>query len=215
MFSVEQPPINVDNDFSDYLVRQWVSLRNELAFKNNYSPLHTLPSKPKEGNTYYFGQPIPPQILEKGLYIYDGNLYIRLTPTYARAYLSDPSAGLYANGEPIVDYGRVYPQGSVNKEITVDTLAGTITIGIDGVYEIVASVTGTGSADNNYYGVYYENGAETIYVGHGLWVNTSPSLTFSSTQTLPLTAGTTLSLKVTAEAGTFTVNNATFSVSRL
>ena len=122
------------------------------------------------------------------------------------------NTGTYANLATVANYtdSNVYSELS---GISVDPVAGTITVAADGVYAVEIYSDTTGSNNNAYYGLQLIiNPGPTRIVGAIQWDNLNPAMVFSAILTLRLTAGVVLSLQALASTGTLTFKECTFYV---
>lgn len=69
--SVEQPPIGIETNFKDYLVRQLTQINLALSQSNYFVPRNSLPNKFRVGELFYFAGAVPTTpITGEGLWIY-------------------------------------------------------------------------------------------------------------------------------------------------
>lgn len=69
--SIEQPPVNTDVAFKDYLIRQLTQINLALSQSNYFVPRNSLPKKYRVGEMFYFADAIPTTpITGEGLWIY-------------------------------------------------------------------------------------------------------------------------------------------------
>lgn len=70
---IEQPPLDTEQPMSEYLARQFININNALGSTNEHVSYYNMPPKPREGVIYYFGAPVPPDIIREGFWcIIDG-----------------------------------------------------------------------------------------------------------------------------------------------
>lgn len=75
---IEQPPPETEQQMSDYLVRQFVGVRDALDATTRLPSLFAVPAKPRNGDVRYFGQAIPPQIQYPGFWGYENGRWVPL-----------------------------------------------------------------------------------------------------------------------------------------
>lgn len=79
MLHIEQPPLEIDAEVSEYLNRMFVRVDNLFRVVNIYSPRKIYPTKPRIGGLYYFEDSIPStSITGEGLWLYKSTGWVQI-----------------------------------------------------------------------------------------------------------------------------------------
>jgi len=221
----EQVPLSVENEeLRDFLNRRFIDIGSLFFQAPKFPERKQMPYKPQFGDIHYFGDPTThqydTQIIEQGWWGWFENLpatdppsgrWAKMKTTQGTIALEDvvlrkrATIGVYADGEFIDNYDEAKAL-SPYALIEYDLVAGTITIGVSGWYQVDMFMEATGSDNQDYYGLIGRNesaGVDTT-IGISQWHNTTPSMAWSGIFHAYLTAGTVVVLKAYCSAGDLT-----------
>ena len=217
----EQPPLSTDEELREYLNRRFIDIGSEFADSPKFPERKQMPYKPQLGDTHYFGDPAihdyDTAIEHQGMWSY---VNYGSGPRWAQLdrglLLIEKAAmqgvvGSFIDGATIAPYAggsAVDPDGLISN----DPIAGSITIGVSGFYNITGYIAATGSNNQNFYGarIVSSIGGDFI-LGIARWENTTPGMAFNGSVIAHLVAGEVLTMKAYCELGTLDVVKATLS----
>jgi len=117
----------------------------------------------------------------------------------------------------VTDYaeGRIAKTSDITfipQLITVDPVAGSITIGRDGLYDVKAYVLQTNGTNNDNYAWSVDVSGSEFLFGSNVWTNAADGFAFSGSILMPLVAGHVLRIEAVDSIATILIDNANLTV---